>query len=106
MSEPLRNVKEAAAYLRISPKKLYALTAAREVECTRFGRAIRFTQDDLDAIVAQRKQPVIAPPSRLRSVGPRPALIGTHPPSGPSTPPPPSGPKVGRLPASALRRAG
>lgn len=101
MSESLRNVREAAAYLGISHKTLYAMTAARTVPFTKVGRHIRFSQAHLDAIVAAGEQQVIEPPSHLRVVTAR-AAVGTHPPAGPSTPPPPPGPKD-RVP---LRRAG
>lgn len=62
-------VAEAAAILKISPKTLYALAAARAVPCTRPGgtRAIRFTPAHLDAIAAQGEQPVIRPPTRLQA---------------------------------------
>ncbi|WP_045746424.1 helix-turn-helix domain-containing protein [Actinoplanes rectilineatus] len=97
MAEGLRNVKEAAAYLGISPKTLYAMTAARSVPFTRpgGGKHIRFSQAHLDAIVAAGEQQVIQPPA-LRVAGTAARLVGTHPPSGPHTPPPPSGPKVPR----------
>lgn len=96
MSEPMRNVEEAAAYLRISVKTLYKLTAARSVPFTRIGKkTIVFSQEHLDAIVEAGYQAPITAPTRLQVVTGR----DTHPPSGPSTPPPPPGPK-------ALRRAG
>lgn len=97
MSENLRDVEEAAAYLRISVKTLHKLTAARTVPFTRpgGGRKIAFSQEHLDAIVAAGYQAPIPVPSRLHVV------VATHPPSGPTTPPPPTGPK-----APALRRAG
>lgn len=40
---------EAAAYLRISTRKMYAMAASGEVACHRFGAAVRFEQADLDA---------------------------------------------------------
>jgi excisionase family DNA binding protein len=92
----LRNVEEAAAWLGISRSSLYALTAARAVPFTKVGRHIRFSQEHLDAIVTAGEQPMASAPSRLRVVEAR--LVGTHPPSGPNTPPPPSGPK--RLPST------
>lgn len=93
MGDALRNVKQAAEWLGIPPKTLYAMTAARTVPFTKVGRHIRFSDDHLREIVAAGEQTVIKPPS-LR-------LAGTHPPAGPSTPSPPSGPKP-----ATLRRAG
>lgn len=92
MSGNMRSVKEAAAYLGISVKTLYKLTAARAVPFTRpgGGKKIVFSQENLDAIVAAGYQAPIPAPSRLQVVG------RTHPPAGPSTPPPPPGPKAGR----------
>jgi excisionase family DNA binding protein len=80
---PLRNITEAALWLDIPKKTLQNLVSARKVPFTRPGntRHVRFAQEHLDAIVAAGEVPV----------GRRPA---THPPAGPSTPPPPSGPRV------------
>jgi excisionase family DNA binding protein len=89
----LRNVREAATWLGIPPKSLYAMTAARSVPFTKVGRHIRFSQEHLDAIVAAGEQGVASVPTRLRVVAARAGYDGTHPPSGPSTPPPPPGPK-------------
>jgi excisionase family DNA binding protein len=88
MSEPLRDVEQAAAWLGIPKNALYAMTAARSVPFTKVGKHVRFSQAHLDAIVAAGEQPVVKPPSELR-------IVGTHPPAGPSTPPPPPGPKAG-----------
>lgn len=67
--EGLRNVDEAAAYLGIPKKTLYAKTAAREVPFTKVGRHIRFSQAHLDAIVAAGEQPVVQPSAPLRLLG-------------------------------------
>lgn len=66
MSEPLRDVEQAAAWLGITKKSLYAMTAARSVPFTKVGKHVRFTQDHLDAIVAAGEQPVAEIPSVLR----------------------------------------
>lgn len=71
MSDGLRNVEQAAAYLGIPKKSLYAMTAARSVPFTKFGRHIRFSQEHLDAIVAAGEQPTIQAPAPLRVVGRR-----------------------------------
>lgn len=88
MSENMRNVKQAAAYLGISVKTLYKLTAARAVPFSRpgGGKTIVFSQEHLDAIIAAGEQPVIEARGPLR-------IAGTHPPAGPSSPPPPPAPK-------------
>jgi excisionase family DNA binding protein len=88
MSEPLRDVEQAAAWLGIPKKTLQSFVTARSVPFTWIGKHVRFSQDHLDAIVAAGEQPVVEPPSELR-------IVGTHPPAGPSTPPPPPGPKAG-----------
>lgn len=94
MSEGLRNIKDAADWLGIPAKTLQGYVTARAVPFTKVGRHVRFSQAHLDAIVAAGEQPVAETPSALR-------IVGTHPPAGPSTPPPPPGPK-----ATPLRRAG
>lgn len=75
MTEGLRNIEQAAAYLGISKKSLYALTAARAVPFSRPAgtKHIRFTQAHLDEIVAAGEQPVIAPPTQLQVAARRPA---------------------------------
>lgn len=40
---------EAAAALRISTRKMYALAASGEVACHRFGSAVRFDPTDIEA---------------------------------------------------------
>lgn len=94
MSEGLRNIKDAAAWLDIPPKTLQGYVTARTVPFTFVGKHVRFSQAHLDAIVAAGEQPVAEVPSALR-------IVGTHPPAGPSSPPPPTGPKT-----SPLRQAG
>jgi excisionase family DNA binding protein len=99
VSDGLRTIKEAAAYLGIPAKTLYALTAARKVPFTRPAgtKHIRFSQEHLDRIVADGDQPVIEPPTRLRLVAartPKGKATGPRPPAGPSTPPPPPGPST------------
>lgn len=94
MHPPLRDVHEAAEWLRISASKLQKLVAARLVPFTFVGRQVRFTQEHLDAIVAAGEQQPIVPPSL--------ALVRRgHPPSGPQTPPPPPGPRPSRRSSAA-----
>jgi excisionase family DNA binding protein len=68
MTEPMFTVAEAAAWLKISKKSLYALTAARAVPFTRPAgtKHIRFTQAHLDQIAADGYQPPIAAPTRIQ----------------------------------------
>ena len=54
MEEPLLNVDEAAAILKVPKSWLYARTRRRGAEALphhRVGKYIRFTRDDLDAII-------------------------------------------------------
>jgi excisionase family DNA binding protein len=69
MSDGLRDIEQAAAYLGLTKSALYAKTAARSVPFTKIGRNIRFTQAHLDAIVAAGEQPVIESPAQLRLAG-------------------------------------
>lgn len=48
---------EAAELLKISPRKMYALAAAGEVACHRFGAAVRFAPEDLEAYKAKCRSP-------------------------------------------------
>jgi excisionase family DNA binding protein len=93
MTDGLRNVEEAALWLGIPKKTLQNLVTARQVPFTRPAktRHIRFSQAHLDAIVAMGEHlPMDASPLAARRLG----VAETHPPAGPSTPPPPSGPKA------------
>lgn len=94
----LRDIEAAAVWLNIPKKTLQAYVTARSVPFTKIGKHVRFSQEHLDAIVAAGFQPTIEPPTLLRS------LRATHPPSGPVSDPPPSGPKVPTR--ITLRRAG
>jgi excisionase family DNA binding protein len=49
MDERWLDVEQAAALFGVSPKRLYELTAARQIPFHRIGRRIRFTPADLDA---------------------------------------------------------
>lgn len=46
---------EAANALAISPRKLWELTATREIQCIRIGRAVRYDPDDLRAWIEYQK---------------------------------------------------
>lgn len=63
---------------------------ARELPHHRPGRHVRFTPEDVEAIAALTSEPVRAEPRAVASVT---GIGRTHPPAGPSTPPPPTGPK-------------
>lgn len=67
MSDGLRDIEAAAAFLGLTKKALYGMTAARSVPFTKVGRNIRFSQAHLDAIVAAGEQPVIQAPARLQA---------------------------------------
>lgn len=87
--EPLKTIAEAAAYLNIPESTLAALVSARRVPFTRPAgtKHIRFAPEHLAEIVAMGEEHVAPVPTRLQVVA------RTHPPSGPSTPTPPPGPK-------------
>lgn len=53
-SRLLHTVPEAAATFNLSPSWLYARTRTNEIPFRRFGKYIRFTDDDLAAIIAAR----------------------------------------------------
>jgi excisionase family DNA binding protein len=47
----LYTVQEAAAKLNLAPSWLYARTGKNEIPFRRFGKYIRFTDDDLEAMI-------------------------------------------------------
>ncbi len=51
----LLNARDAARMLAISERTLWGLTAAGEIACIRFGRAVRYSVDDLRAFVARAR---------------------------------------------------
>lgn len=102
MSKPRPlNMREAAEWLGVSWETLRKKVAAREVPFTKvFGTQVRFTQEDLDAILAAGRQKVATAPSHAQVVAIRAATNNPpktepprNPPAGPRTPPPPAGPK-------------
>jgi excisionase family DNA binding protein len=68
MADGLRDVAEAAEWLGIGKSTLQRLVTAHAVPCTRIGRLVRFSQDDLDAIVSSRKQAVVQASTRAQVV--------------------------------------
>ena len=48
----LYSVPEAAAKLRVAAKWLYERTRKNAIPCRRLGKYVRFSEDDLQAIVA------------------------------------------------------
>ncbi|BCU76558.1 helix-turn-helix domain-containing protein [Luteolibacter sp. LG18] len=48
---PLCTRREAAAYLRLSPRQFSNLVHAGEIPVVRFGAAIRFRRADLEAFI-------------------------------------------------------
>lgn len=51
----LRNRRDAAAYLAISPRKLDQLVADGDLPRVKIGSCVRFEQTDLDAFIAEQK---------------------------------------------------
>jgi excisionase family DNA binding protein len=101
MTDPLKNVIEAAEWLGIPPRSLEAMVTANRVPHTRIGKHVRFAQEHLDAIVAAgERRPASTSAALLRLATPAPApkpspARPTPParPAAPATPPPPTGPK-------------
>jgi predicted DNA-binding transcriptional regulator AlpA len=61
MSKPLLlKAADAAQALAISPRKLWSLTAGREIPCVRIGKAVRYDLADLRAWIEGQKIPAIA----------------------------------------------
>ena len=52
--------KEAAKALAISDRKLWSLTAGREIPCVRIGRSIRYRPESLRAWLADLESGAIA----------------------------------------------
>ena len=46
---------EAAQRLALSPRKLWSLTASRQIPCVRVGRCVRYDPRDLQTWVDQQK---------------------------------------------------
>jgi excisionase family DNA binding protein len=51
---------DAAKALAISARKLWSLTAGREIPCVRIGKAVRYDPADLRAWIEQQKIPACA----------------------------------------------
>lgn len=66
MTEGLRDIEQAAAWLGISKRTLQEYVTARTVPFTWVGRHVRFAQHHLDAIVAAGEQPVIQAPTQIQ----------------------------------------
>jgi excisionase family DNA binding protein len=67
MTRPrLVDLPTAAADLGVSVSWLEKAVAARAVQCTRVGRRVLFSDDDLDAFIRARRQPAMTGVSRLR----------------------------------------
>jgi excisionase family DNA binding protein len=52
--------KEAAKALAISDRKLWSLTAGREIPCVRIGKSVRYDPADLRTWIDSQKVPAIA----------------------------------------------
>lgn len=59
MTAPLLTTPEAAAVLRVSSSWLKKAAAAGVVPCTRIGRGVRFSEENLAEIVANGQQRVV-----------------------------------------------
>jgi excisionase family DNA binding protein len=59
----LLTVEEAAAALHVPASWLRRRVAEHAVECTRLGRHVRFTHEQLHALIANSAQPVVSRPA-------------------------------------------
>ncbi len=59
---PLLTVEQAAALLAVPPSWLKQRVAAHAIACTRLGRHVRFTHEQLTALIAASEQPVAPAP--------------------------------------------
>jgi excisionase family DNA binding protein len=53
---PLLTARQAATVLAIGRRKLWSITASGDLPAVRIGRAVRYTQADLAAFVADHRQ--------------------------------------------------
>lgn len=58
----LLTLEQAARLLAVPTSWLKQRVSAREIACTRLGRHIRFTRDQVDALIAACEQPVALRP--------------------------------------------
>ena len=54
----LMNSKQAARYLCISERKLWALQKSQRIPAVRIDRSVRFDHNDLDAFIADSKNDI------------------------------------------------
>jgi excisionase family DNA binding protein len=52
---PLLKTKEAAEYLRISPRQVQYLSGRGELPCIRMGKSTRYTTTDLEEFVSRHR---------------------------------------------------
>jgi len=55
--ETLLNIKQAAAFLNLSPLTLRTWTGAKRIPFVKLGRAVRFRLSDLEAFIARSAIP-------------------------------------------------
>ena len=56
MDNQFLTVQEVSRYLGIKPATLYSKVEAREIPCYKFGRLVRFRQEDIEAWVENHRQ--------------------------------------------------
>ena len=52
----LMKIKQAAAYLCISERKLWELSKCGRIQTVRIDRSVRFDRDDLDEFIEKQKK--------------------------------------------------
>lgn len=88
------DLTETAELLGMSREWLRKQVTAQLVVCQRYGRAVRFTPEQIEAIKVAHEQPVVQP-IRPRLAVVTPMAGPSHPPSTPPPPPrPPAPPKA------------
>jgi excisionase family DNA binding protein len=96
MNEPLLYTPaEAAELLKVPESWLRKKAAARQIPATFIGKHLRFTSDDLAAVVAAGARPPRHHPTPARLARDRAATPGSHQPQArpPQARPPQAGPR-------------
>lgn len=98
MTPPLLNLTAAAERIGMSREWLRKQVTAELVPCHRFGREVRFTEEQIAQIIADHFQPVkprlSLVPRAAQSPGPTQPPTQPPRPSGPTPPPKAANPKM------------
>jgi hypothetical protein len=99
--KPLMDKHALAEMLDVEVSWVERATSARELPITWVGRYARYDEDDIEAWLAEHKEPPVGTRPALQLAGPRPSTPppAPKPPAGPAKPHPPAGPR--QLPGRA-----